>query len=66
MEAGLNAVRVTGSDPGEELVLRFHWIDTFVCRPGCEAVMEPVAGDPVGFVRIPAPHPADLVVENGY
>ena len=23
-------------------------------------------GDPIGFLRIPVPHPADFVVENGY
>ena len=66
VEAALNSISVTGSDPDEDLVLKFHWIETFACAPACKAVMEPVAGDPVGFVRIPAPHPPDLVVENGY
>jgi len=47
-------------------VLRFHWLETFVCRPDCRLRREPVDADPVGFIRVEAPHPADFVIENGY
>ena len=27
---------------------------------------EPVLGDPVGFIRVPAPHPPDFSIVNAY
>jgi hypothetical protein len=65
--AATNAVRVTGSDPQRDLVLRFHWMETLVCAPDCEVRRVRVDTlDPVGFIKIPAPHPADVEVRNGY
>ncbi|MBL9101840.1 MAG: hypothetical protein JNL82_12830 [Myxococcales bacterium] len=62
-----NLIRVTGSDPRRDLVLRFHWMETLVCAPDCEVRRVRVdTHDPVGFIKIPAPHPADLEVRNGY
>ncbi|MBW2262944.1 MAG: hypothetical protein JRG91_13285 [Deltaproteobacteria bacterium] len=62
----MNRIEVTGSDPNSDLVLRYHWLETLVCTPDCSITREPVLDDSVGFIRIPAPHPADVVVENGY
>ena len=65
--AATNVIRVTGSDPARDLVLRFHWMETLVCAPDCEVRRVRVDSfDPVGFIKIPAPHPADLEVRNGY
>jgi len=66
VDASLNRLAVSGTDPGEDVVLRFHWLETLVCTPDCRIEREPLEHDPVGFIRIPAPHPADFVIENGY
>ncbi len=66
VKASMNRIEVTGSDPNQDIVLRYHWLETLVCTPECSIEREPVLEDPVGFIRIPAPHPADLVVENAY
>jgi hypothetical protein len=66
VSATLNRIQVTGADPGEDVVLRFHWLETLICRPGCSLFKEPIEHDSVGFIRIPAPHPADFDIENGY
>jgi hypothetical protein len=34
--------------------------------PRCKVVREPLLFDPVGFIRIPAPHPASFVVRLVY
>ncbi len=65
--ATANRLQVTGSNPNEDLVLRFHWLETLVCRPDCQVSRVPVDSfDAVGFIKIPAPHPADLELHNGY
>jgi hypothetical protein len=66
VHASLNRIEVRGTIPDRDVVLRYHWMETLVCRPRCTLAREPVAGDPVGFLRIRAPHPPDFVVENGY
>jgi hypothetical protein len=66
VEASMNLIEVTGTDPERDVVLRFHWLETLVCEPGCTMVREPVLNNPVGFMRIPAPHPADFTIENSY
>ena len=66
IQASLNRIEVNGTDPSEEIVLRFHWMETLVCRGGCTLQRTTVDGDPVGFLRIPVPHPASFVIENGY
>jgi hypothetical protein len=62
----MNRLAVTGTDPGRDVVLRFHFLGTLVCEPGCTILKEPVLGNSVGFMRIPAPHPADFEILNGY
>jgi hypothetical protein len=64
--ASLNRIEVRGTDPASDAVLRFHFLDTFECRPGCTLAREPVIGDPVGFVRVHAPHPAAFTIVNTY
>ncbi len=67
LRARPNQLTVTGSDPAQDLVLRAHWHEHLVCVPGCTIVREPIDGlDPVGFIRVPAPHPADLTLTNHY
>jgi hypothetical protein len=60
----LNTITVRGAR-GPELVLRFHWMETLRCRPGCNIRRVPVPGDRVGFIAIPDP-PASLVIESRY
>ncbi len=64
--AAMNRIEIKGSDPNTDIVLRYHFHETLVCAEGCELKREPLDYDPVGFIRIPAPHPRDLVIENKY
>jgi len=64
--AGLNRIAVSGTDSAAAVVIRFHWMETLHCTPDCEIQREAVPGDSVGFMRIPAPHPVDFVIEHRY
>jgi hypothetical protein len=65
--ASANRILVTGSDPGRDVVLRYHWMETLACGPDCRIVQEPIDDvDGVGFIRVPAPHPVDFEVRNVY
>jgi hypothetical protein len=66
VRASMNRIEVTGSVPSEPLVLRYHWLDTLVCEPGCRVRVEPEREDPVGFIRVLAPHPPSFVIRNAY
>ena len=66
VRASTNRIEVTGTDPDRPVVLRYHWMEQLVCEPDCSIEQKPDKLDPVGFIRIPAPHPADFVVSNGY
>jgi len=67
VDASTNLLRVTGSDPEQDLVLRYHWMETLRCAPDCAVQRATIDSfDPVGFIKIPAPHPADLEVRNAY
>jgi hypothetical protein len=61
-----NLLRVYGTDPTRPVLLRYHWLPTLVCEPGCTIERRKLAGDPVGFFRVPAPHPADFQIRNAY
>jgi hypothetical protein len=50
---------------GADLVLRFHWMETLACRPGCRVERYAVEGDRVGFIRVPEP-PSKLEIYNAY
>ncbi len=62
----LNRLEVRGTDPTQNLILRYHWMETLVCKEGCRIERSPLEHDPVGFIRVPAPHPADFAIVNGY
>lgn len=66
VKASTNRIEVYGTDPSKPVVLRYHWLETLRCLPECEVEREPLAGDEVGFIRIPAGHPKDFLVFNKY
>jgi hypothetical protein len=66
VHASTNRIEVEGSNPDEDVVLRYHWLETFGCEPDCRAVRQRVRQTKVGFIRVPAPHPADFAVVNTY
>jgi hypothetical protein len=55
-----------GSDPKQPLLLSYHWHEALRCKPDCQIERAAIDIDRVGFVRIPAPHPAHVVVWNSY
>jgi hypothetical protein len=66
LTAAMNSLKVTGTRPDADVVLRYHYLETFVCEPGCTVEREPLPDNPVGFVRVPAPHPPDFAIVNRY
>lgn len=66
VHADTNLIEVSGTDPAQDLVLRYHWLETLVCEPRCRLEREPIDIDGVGFIRVPAPHPPDLRIVNAY
>lgn len=66
VQAETNRIAVSGTDPTEDVVLRYHWLGTLSCRPDCRLERERAAPTKVGFLRIPAPHPADFEIINTY
>lgn len=66
VEAATNLLRVHGTDPTRPVLLRYHWLPTLVCEPDCTIERSKLKGDPVGFFRVPAPHPADFQIRNAY
>jgi hypothetical protein len=66
VRARTNRIEVRGSSPNEALVLSYHFHEQLACAPGCAVERAPSAFDPVGLIRVPAPHPGDLVVTLEY
>jgi hypothetical protein len=64
--ASTNRIAVAGSDPAHDVVLSYHFHEAMRCRPDCRVERQPVDLDRVGLMRVPAPHPADFVIENTY
>jgi hypothetical protein len=64
--AQTNRIAVSESVPEQDLVLKYHWHEALVCKPDCRVERVPHEHDEVGFIRVPAPHPADFLIENGY
>ncbi len=64
--ASVNRIEVTGTDPKQDIVLRYHWLETLVCEPDCTVSREPIPQNAVGFIKVTAPHPVNFVIENGY
>ena len=61
---GVNSIKVSNAT-GEDVVLRFHWMESLRCRPDCEVEVEKVARDRVGFVRVKSP-PERFEIYNDY
>jgi hypothetical protein len=66
VSAGQNRIEVHASDSQQALVLSYHWHEALRCKPNCRVEREPIDIDRVGFIRVPAPHPANIVVWNSY
>ncbi|MBN1652150.1 MAG: hypothetical protein JXA30_00060 [Deltaproteobacteria bacterium] len=64
--ASLNRIEVSETDPNQEIVIRYQWIHTLVCEPACSIEREINAFSKVGFIKIPAPHPAHFTIRNAY
>jgi hypothetical protein len=50
---------------GPDVVLRFHWLETLRCRPGCRVERHDDPGQRVGFIRVRNP-PEWFEIYNGY
>jgi hypothetical protein len=66
LRARTNLIEVWASDPKQDLVLAYHFHEMLRCRPDCRVEREPHPLTRVGFIRVPAPHPRDLVIWNSY
>ncbi len=64
--ASMNRFEVSDTHPEEDIVLRFHYLETLICEQDCKVEKHPVDGDPAGFVRVPAPHPSNFTITNSY
>jgi hypothetical protein len=64
--ASTNRIAVTQTTPSETIDLKYHWHEALVCKPSCRVERIVSQLDPVGFIRVPAPHPRDFVIENSY
>ncbi len=62
VSARVDSLRVEGAPPGD-LVLRYHFLPTLRCRPGCEVYRAPVPGNRVGFIGVKGA-PADFEIYN--
>jgi len=60
--AKVDRLSIEGS-AGGSLVLKYHFLETLVCRPGCELYRAEVEGDRVGFIGI-RNAPSDFEIIN--
>ena len=61
---GLNRITVESAS-GDAAILRFHFMPTLRCRPGCTVERVAIPGDRVGFLRVPRP-PRRFEIYNSY
>jgi len=64
VEQRLNSIRVANAG-SDAVVLRFHFMETLRCRPGCEVRRATADRDPVGFIGVANP-PATFEIYNTY
>jgi len=64
--ASMNRILVRDSDPNQDVVVSYHWHEALRCKPDCTIERHRVPIDRVGFIRIPAPHPASIEIWNSY
>jgi hypothetical protein len=60
----INGVRIEDA-AGQDVVVRFHWMETLRCRPHCTLERFNVPHDRVGFIRVPKP-PQQFEIYNSY
>jgi hypothetical protein len=61
-----NKIEVWGSDDKRDVTLSYHFHEALGCQPACRVERAANAISRVGFIRVPAPHPADFVIWNRY
>jgi hypothetical protein len=66
VRARTNRIDVQASPEHQDLVLSYHWHEALRCTPRCKVERFKIHRDPVGLIRIPAPHPASFTIYNGY
>ena len=66
VEAGTNRIVVTGSDANKPVSLSYHYHEQLICEPSCRVEREEIEFDPVGLIRVPAPHAPNFVVRLEY
>jgi len=66
VRASTNELLVTGTSPREDVVLRYHFLETLRCEPDCRLAPEPLPGGAAPQIRIPAPHPEALRIFHAY
>jgi hypothetical protein len=66
LRAATNRIELRTTPTDQDLVLSYHWHEALVCAPGCRVERAQAPLDDIGFIRVPAPHAPDLVIENGY
>ncbi len=62
VKAEVDLLTITGSRGGD-LVLKYHFMETLECRPGCEVYRAEIPGDRVGFIGL-RNAPADFQIVN--
>jgi hypothetical protein len=66
VHASTNRIAVSDSDPQQDVVLSYHWHERLACLPRCRVLRQFNPLDRVGFIRVPAPHPATFVLRLVY
>jgi len=64
VRASLNRITVRGS-AGGSMVLRYHWLETLRCRPGCRLRRVTMPEDRVGFIGVEQA-PPDFEIYNAF
>ena len=64
VKASFNRIEVSNATK-PPLVLKFHWLDTFVCKPDCRVERAEIPGDRIGFIRV-VEAPTDFEIVNAY
>jgi hypothetical protein len=66
VRARTNTLDVQATAEHQDLVLSYHWHEALRCTPRCKVERFKIHRDPVGLIRIPAPHPASFTIYNSY
>jgi len=64
VKVALNKIEVSNAE-GDEIILKYHYLEDFICKPNCKVEKYPIPNDPVGFIKVRNP-PKNFVIENGY